>query len=99
MHRGPPGVAALSAAGKQIQQAARTTGPRIPLVTLAPGQVASAEISGDTASCTKLTSVPGLLVTAPDQRESTRLGRYESFCVKSLEIGPVHPGNSAGLEV
>jgi Protein of unknown function (DUF4232) len=97
--QGYPGVAALNAAGKQIQQAARATGVRIPLVTLAPGQVASAEISGNTASCTKLTSVPGLLVTAPDQRESTRLGRYQSFCVKSLEIGPVHPGNSAGLKV
>ncbi len=97
--QGYPGVAALNAAGKQIQQAARATGVRIPLVTLAPGQVASAEITGNTASCTKLTSVPGLLVTAPDQRKSTRLGRYESFCVKSLGIGPVHPGNSAGLKV
>jgi hypothetical protein len=97
--RGYPGVAALNAAGKQIQQAARATGVRSPLVTLAPGQVASAEITGNTASCTKLTSVPGLLVTAPDQRKSTRLGRYESFCVKSLEIGPVHPGNSAGLKL
>lgn len=97
--QGYPGVAALNAAGKQIQQAARATGVRIPLVTLAPGQVASAEITGNTASCTKLTSVPGLLVTAPDQRKSTRLGRYESFCVKSLEIGPVHPGNSAGLKL
>jgi hypothetical protein len=92
-------VAALNAAGKQIQQAARATGARILLVTLAPGQVASAEITGNTASCTKLTSVPGLLVTAPDQRKSTRLGRYQSFCVKSLGIGPVHPGNSAGLKV
>jgi Protein of unknown function (DUF4232) len=97
--QGYPGVAALNAAGKQIQQAARATGVRIPLVTVAPGQVASAEITGNTASCTKLTSVPGLLVTAPDQRKSTRLGRYESFCVKSLGIGPVHPGNSAGLKV
>jgi hypothetical protein len=97
--QGYPGVAALNAAGKQIQQAARATGVRIPLVTLAPGQVASAEITGNTASCTKLTSVPGLLVTAPDQRKSTRLGRYEGFCVKSLAIGPVHPGNSAGLRV
>jgi Protein of unknown function (DUF4232) len=44
--QGYPGAAALNAAGKQIQQAARATGVRIPLVTLAPGQVASAEITG-----------------------------------------------------
>ena len=63
----------------------------------APGQVASAEITGNTASCTKPASVPGLLVTAPDQRTSTRLGPYGTVCVNSLGIGPVHPGNSAGL--
>ena len=97
--QGYPGVAALNAAGQQIQQAARASVGKIPLVTLAPGQVASAEITGNTASCTKLTSVPGLLVTAPDQRTSARLGRYQSFCVKSLGIGPVHPGNSAGLKL
>jgi len=97
--QGYPGVAALNAAGQQIQQAARASGDKIPLVTLAPGQVASAEITGNTASCTKLTSVPGLLVTAPDQRTSAHLGRYQSFCVKSLGVGPVYPGNSAGLKL
>jgi Protein of unknown function (DUF4232) len=95
--QGYPGMAALNAAGKQIQQAARASVGRIPLVTLAPGQVASAEITGNTASCTKPASVPGLLVTAPDQRTSTRLGPYGTVCVNSLGIGPVHPGNSAGL--
>jgi hypothetical protein len=97
--QGYPGVAALNAAGKQIRQAARATGLKIPLVTLAPGQTASAEITGNTASCTKPASVPGLLVTAPGQRTSTRLGRYGSVCVNSLGIGPVHPGNSAGLKL
>ena len=95
--QGYPGMAALNAAGKQIQQAARASVGKIPLVTLAPGQVASAEITGNTASCTKPASVPGLLVTAPDQRTSTRLGPYGTVCVNSLGIGPVHPGNSAGL--
>ena len=95
--QGYPGVAALNAAGKQIQQAARASVGKIPLVTLAPGQVASAEITGNTASCTKPATVPGLLVTAPDQRTSTRLGPYGTVCVNSLGIGPVHPGNSAGL--
>lgn len=95
--QGYPGMAALNAAGKQIQQAARASVGRIPLVTLAPGQVASAEITGNTASCTKPASVPGLLVTAPDQRTSVRLGPYGTVCVNSLGIGPVHPGNSAGL--
>ena len=95
--QGYPGMAALNAAGKQIQQAVRASVGKIPLVTLAPGQVASAEITGNTASCTKPASVPGLLVTAPDQRTSTRLGPYGTVCVNSLGIGPVHPGNSAGL--
>ena len=95
--QGYPGMAALNAAGKQIQQAARASVGKIPLVTLAPGQVASAEITGNTASCTRPASVPGLLVTAPDQRMSTRLGPYGTVCVNSLGIGPVHPGNSAGL--
>jgi Protein of unknown function (DUF4232) len=97
--QGYPGMAALNAAGKQIQQAARASVGKIPLVTLAPGQVASAEITGNTASCTKPASVPGLLVTAPDQRTSTRLGPYGTVCVNSLGIGPVHPGNSAGLKL
>ena len=97
--QGYPGVAALNAAGKQIQQAARATGLKTPLVTLAPGQTASAEITGNTASCTRPASLPGLLVTAPDQRTSTRLGRYGTVCVKSLGVGPVHPGNSAGLKL
>jgi hypothetical protein len=97
--QGYPGLAALNAAGKQIQQAVRASVGKIPLVTLAPGQVASAEITGNTASCTKPASVPGLLVTAPDQRTSTRLGPYGTVCVNSLGIGPVHPGNSAGLKL
>jgi hypothetical protein len=97
--QGYPGMAALNAAGKQIQQAVRASVGKIPLVTLAPGQVASAEITGNTASCTKPASVPGLLVTAPDQRTSTRLGPYGTVCVNSLGIGPVHPGNSAGLKL
>jgi hypothetical protein len=95
--RGYPGVAALSAAGRQIQQAVRVTGVAIPAVTLVPGRVASAEIFGNTASCTTLVRVAGLLVTAPDQRTSTRLGSYGALCVRSLRVGPVLPGNSAGL--
>jgi Protein of unknown function (DUF4232) len=95
--QGYPGVAALSPAGRQIQQAVRVAGVAIPAVTLAPGRVASAEIFGNTASCTTLVQVAGLLVTAPDQRTSTRLGRYGTLCVRSLRVGPVLPGNSAGL--
>jgi hypothetical protein len=68
-------------------------------VTPAPGQVASAKITGNTALCTKPASVPGLLVTAPDRRTSARLGRYGTVCVKSLGIGPVYPGNSAGQKL
>jgi Protein of unknown function (DUF4232) len=95
--QGYPGVAALSPAGRQIQQAVRVAGVTVPAVTLAPGRVASAEIFGNTASCTTLVQVAGLLVTAPDQRTSTRLGEYGTLCVRSLRVGPVLPGNSAGL--
>jgi len=94
--QGYPGVAALDAAGNQIRQAARGAG-RAPLVTLGPGQVASAEITGNTASCTTVTTIAGFLVTAPDQRTSTRLSRDGQLCLNSLGILPLQPGNAAGL--
>jgi Domain of unknown function (DUF4232) len=96
--RGYPGVAALNSAGAQIKQAVRVSGSA-PLITLAPGQVASALVGANTASCTTLTSVPGLLVTAPDQRTSTQLGSAGRFCLNSLTISPLQPGNAAGLKL
>jgi Protein of unknown function (DUF4232) len=97
--QGYPGVAALDAAGHQIKQAARgrAGSSQIPLIELKPGQVASAEITGDTASCTSLTKVAAFLVTAPNQRTSVRLAGAHEFCLGSLGIDPLQRGNAAGL--
>lgn len=96
--QGWPGVAALNASGQQIKQAVRGTGGKTaPVVTLRPGQTASAEITGNTASCSTLTTVAAFLVTAPDQRTSVRLSGPRNLCLNSLGIGPMQPGNAAGL--
>ena len=99
--QGYPGVAALDAAGHQIKQAARgqVASSHIPLIVLAPGQVASAEITGNTASCTSLTKVAAFLVTVPNQRTSTRLAGPREFCLNSLGIAPLQRGNAAGLSL
>jgi hypothetical protein len=96
--QGYPGVAALDSAGTQIKQAARSGGSA-PRITLAPGQTASAMVSANTASCTSVTSVAGLLVTAPDQRTSARLGSAGQFCLNSLSVGTVQAGDAAGLKL
>jgi hypothetical protein len=99
--QGYPGVAALDAAGHQLKQAVRgqaSTG-QIPLIVLAPGQAASAEITGNTASCTTLTKIAAFLVTVPDQRTSTRLPGAHDFCLGSLGIGPLQHGDAAGLSL
>jgi hypothetical protein len=95
---GYPGVAALDSSGKQIMQAVRSSSTGR-LITLAPGATASALVSANTASCTNLTAVAGLLVTAPDQRTSIRLGPAGKFCLNSLQVGTLQPGNAAGLGV
>jgi Protein of unknown function (DUF4232) len=96
--QGYPGVAALDAAGTQVRQAARTAGPVRP-VTLAPGATASALVSANTAACPHPAAIAGLLVTAPDQRTSARLGPAGAFCPVSLSVGPVAPGDAAGLQL
>jgi hypothetical protein len=83
--QGWPGVAALDASGRQIKQAVRGAGGKVP------------QITGNTASCTTLTSVAAFLVTAPDQRTSTRLNGPRNLCLNSLGIEPMQPGNAAGL--
>jgi hypothetical protein len=95
---GYPGVAALNSAGEQIMQAARTPGAGT-VITLQPGAAASALVSANTASCNSLTSVAGLLVTAPNQRTSVRLGQAGDFCLNSLQVGALKPGNAAGLNL
>jgi hypothetical protein len=96
--QGYPGVAALNSADTQVRQAARAAGSIRP-VTLTPGATASALVSANTASCTTPAPIAGLLVTAPDQRTSTRLGPAGTFCPASLSVGPVAPGNAAGLQL
>ena len=97
--QGYPGVAALDAAGHQIRQAVRgrTATGQTPLIVLAPGQVASAEITGNTASCTTLTKVAAFLITAPDQRTSIHLAGAHDFCLNSLGIDPLQRGDAGGL--
>ena len=92
------GAAALDSSGKQIKQAARATDTS-KTITLAPGAVASALVSANSASCDTLTTAAGLLVTAPNERTSTRLGSPGSFCLGSLQVGTLKPGNAAGLQV
>jgi hypothetical protein len=95
---GYPGVAALDSAGRQIMQAVRSQ-QAAKLITLAPGATASALVSADSASCTSPTPVAGLLVTAPNQRTSTRLGPAGQLCLGSLRVGTLQPGNAAGLSL
>jgi hypothetical protein len=93
---GYPGVAALDSSGTQIMQAARATDTS-KTITLAPGAVASAMVSANSASCDKPVTVAGLLVTAPNERTPVRLGAPGTFCLASLQIGTLKPGNAAGL--
>lgn len=92
------GVAALDASGTQIKQAGRATDTS-KTIALAPGAVASALVSADSASCDTPVSAAGLLVTAPNERTSTQLGSPGTFCLGSLEVGTLKPGNAAGLSV
>ena len=95
---GYPGVAALDSSGTQIKQAARATDTS-KTITLAPGAVASAMVSANSASCDKPVKVAGLLVIAPNERTSVRLGTPGTFCLASLQIGTLKPGNAAGLQL
>ena len=92
------GVAALDSSGTQIKQAVRATDTS-KTITLAPGAVASAMVSANSASCDKPVTVAGLLVTAPNERTSVRLGTPGTFCIASLQIGTLKPGNAAGLQL
>jgi hypothetical protein len=95
---GYPGVAALDASGTQIKQAVRATDTSKTII-LAPGAVASAMVSANSASCDKPVTVAGLLVTAPNERTPVNLGSPGTFCLASLQIGTLKPGNAAGLQL
>ena len=96
--RGYPGVALLDSAGQQVKQAVRQPGTgTAPLIVLKPGQEASVELQANSASCSSYPPVAGLLVTAPDQTSSTRLGPpAQPLCLNSVTIGWLVPGNGGG---
>ena len=94
--QGYPGVAALNGRGAQVAQAARSGTAARP-VLLRPGATGSSLVAANTASCDSPVAVPGLLVTAPDQYTSVRLGAAGEMCLHSLTVNPVVPGDAAGF--
>ena len=101
---GYPGVAALTAAGRQAVQAHRTLrgyqgglpyGVNVPpTVTLAPGQVSYAHVEWVEAGGTSCPSYPAILVTPPNTTVSTRLNVAGAngpgfYLCASLEVHPV----------
>jgi hypothetical protein len=101
---GYPGVAGMDTRDAQVAQAQRTpkgylgglASGRPPVVTLAPGQSASALVealafnASDGSACTPFA---GLLVTAPDDTVSTRLPWGNDGC-SDLQVHPVVAGTS-----
>jgi hypothetical protein len=111
---GYPGVAALNAQGSQVAQAVRhptgmigglpNASSPIPLVTLAPGQTASAEIEGSDlppGTATTCVGYPAFLVTPPGETHSVRVAvptvnnSYGGFpgCYP-ISVNPVVPGDT-----
>lgn len=91
---GYPGVAGLDTTGRQAVQAARArTGPAPSVITLSPGQVASALVSGTDVPTGNATSCPTytLLVTPPGETHSTRLAASLPGC-SGLTVHPVVSG-------
>ena len=112
---GYPGIAALDSQGNQVAQAERReTGmmgglandtSKIPLVTLAPGQAASAEIEGSDVplgNATTCVGYPSFLVTPPGEVDAVRVAfpmandsGYGGFpgC-RPISVNPVVPGTT-----
>lgn len=102
---GYPGVAGLNSSGHQVVQAMRTlngfmggvpTGESPPIVTLAPGQVASAIVEGTDVpigGAVACPSYPALLVTPPNTPQSVTLNTGLPGC-SGIEVHPVVMGTS-----
>lgn len=104
---GYPGVAALDSSGAQVAQAQRTpqgylgglegySGGPLPVVSLAPGQTASAMVEGTdnpAGTATSCVTYAALLVTAPDTTTSVRVDSALPGC-SALEVHPVVEGTS-----
>lgn len=110
---GYPGVAALDAQGDQVAQAERrATGMMggladdaspIPVVTLGPGQMASAEVEGSDVplgTATSCVNYPSFLVTPPGETNAVVVGIPTSDAFGSggfpgcrpISVNPVVPG-------
>jgi hypothetical protein len=110
---GYPGVAALDAQGNQVVQARRQlsgmtgglqTSGAIPVVTLAPDQVASAEIEGGDnpiGTATSCPTYPAFLVTPPGETHSAQIvagvagaGTPGFQGCQGVAVNPVVPGTT-----
>lgn len=107
MMRGYPGVALLDASSAQVAQARRTPkgyeggllgGQAPPLVSLQPGQSASAIVEALAANPDGTSCAPwaGLLVTAPNDNRSTRVPWDSDGCAEP-QVHPVVPGTEGSL--
>lgn len=108
---GYPGVAGLSASGRQIVQATRTLRgfmgglpsgqTTIPVVRLQPGQTASTLVEGSDVPQGNSTHCPalagGLLVTPPGSRHSAHLKEGINVDCGGLQVHPVVAGSSGGV--
>jgi hypothetical protein len=107
---GYPGVAGLDAQGNQVVQAERTPSGYLgglesgtttpPIVSLPPGQAASATVEGTdvpVGSATSCPSYPALLVTPPNLTLSVRVTPGLPGC-SQIQIHPVVPGSSGSAD-
>jgi hypothetical protein len=107
---GYPGVAGLDAQGNQVVQAERTLSGYLgglengatnaPIVTLAPGNAASALVEGTdvpVGSATSCPSYPALLVTPPNLTVSVQVTPGLPGC-SPIQVHPVVPGNTGRAE-
>jgi hypothetical protein len=102
---GYPDVTGWDAAGHIVFRAHRDTpsptsdgdahgAPR--RVQLAPGAVASALLTADTASCDHPSTVPTVSISAPGGTSSTRLPYGGLLCPASASVHPVIAGDTGG---
>jgi len=112
---GYPGVAALDSQGNQVAQAARellgylgglqNNATAAPVVTLTPGQVASADVEGTdnpVGSATSCTYYPSYLVTPPGETHSVTVsaGVVQGSNISGfpgcspISVNPVVPGTT-----
>jgi hypothetical protein len=107
---GYPGVAGLDSAGQQVAQATRMPNGYMgglapenrtpPVVTLAAGQTASAQVEGTDNPQGSQTTCPrlsGLLATGPNTYLSVRLPYAPGDC-SGLEVHPVVTGNTGNQQ-